>query len=41
MNPSTTKDSIFSSGKPKNLPWFFVPLMLGVIALIVLFKWFD
>jgi hypothetical protein len=41
MNPNTTKDSIFSSGKPKNLPWFFVPLMSGVVALIVLFKWFD
>jgi len=41
MNPRTTKDSLFSSGKPKNLPWFFVPLMFGVVALIVLFKWFD
>jgi len=41
MNPRTTKDSLFSSGKPKNLPWFFVPLMFGLVALIVLFKWFD
>jgi hypothetical protein len=41
MNPRTTKDSLFSSGKPQNLPWFFVPLMIGVVALIFLFKWFD
>ena len=41
MNPYTTKDSIFSSEKPKNFPWFFVPVMLGIVTLIVIFKWFD
>jgi len=39
MKPDT-KDSIFSSVKPRNLPWFFLPVMLGVITLIILFKWF-
>jgi len=41
MNPRTTKDSLFSSGKPMNFPWFYLPLMLGVVALIVIFKWFN
>ena len=41
MKPDTEKDSIFSSVKPRDLPWFFLPVMLGVVALVVIFKWFD
>ena len=41
MKPDTAKDSIFSSEKPRNLPWFFLPVVLGIIALVVIFKWFD
>ena len=41
MNPNSTEGSIFSSEKPRNIPWFFVPVMLGIMALIVIFKWFD
>jgi len=41
MNPRSAKDSLFSAGKPKNLPWFFFPMLLGLAALIFLFKWFD
>jgi len=41
MNLGSSKDSMFSSGKPKNLPWFFFPVLLGLAALIFLFKWFD
>ena len=41
MNQDSTKDSIFSLSKPTSLPWFFLPVMLGVIAIVVLFKWFD
>jgi len=41
MNEDSTKDSIFSSEKPRSIPWFFLPVLMGVIALVVLFKWFD
>ena len=41
MKPRTAKDSLFSSGKPKSIPWFFVPVMLGIIGLILIFKWFE
>ncbi len=41
MNPCTSKDSMFSSGKPKNLPWFFLPVMFGIIVMVIIFKWFD
>jgi len=41
MKPYNKKDSIFSSVKPWDLPWFYLPVLLGVIALVVLFKWFS
>jgi len=39
MKPDT-KDSIFSSVKPRSFPWFLPPLLLGIIALVILYKWF-
>jgi hypothetical protein len=41
MNPESTKDSIFSSEKPRDIPWFFLPMMVGIIALIIIYRWFD
>jgi len=41
MKPDTAKYSIFSSVKPRNLPWFFLPVVLGIIALVVIFRWFN
>ncbi|MGI0064858.1 MAG: hypothetical protein ACREAL_08330 [Nitrosopumilaceae archaeon] len=41
MNPRTSDDSLFSAGKPKKLPWFFVPVIIGLVALILIFKWFS
>ncbi len=41
MNPYTSEGSIFSSSKPREIPWFFAPVMLGLIGLIGIFKWFS
>ncbi|MFQ5782759.1 MAG: hypothetical protein ACE5GR_06870 [Nitrosopumilus sp.] len=41
MNSNSDKDSIFSSENPREIPWFFVPVLLGIIALVVIFRWFD
>jgi len=40
MKP-TDDGSIFSNSKPRNIPWFFLPVILGVIALIIIYKWFS
>ena len=34
-------DSLFSAGKPKKLPWFFIPVIIGVAILVLLYKWFN
>ena len=31
MKPDSGKDSIFSSGKPKNLPWFYFIIILTIL----------
>jgi len=35
------EDSLFSAGKPKNLPWFYIPVLIGVAILVILYKWFN
>jgi len=35
------EDSLFSAGKPKNIPWFFIPVLIGVTILVILYKWFN
>ncbi|MGI0063884.1 MAG: hypothetical protein ACREAJ_03080 [Nitrosopumilaceae archaeon] len=41
MKPRSDDDSLFSAGKPKNFPWFYIPVLIGLAALIFLFKWFS
>jgi hypothetical protein len=41
VKPVSDEDSLFSAGKPKKLPWFFVPVLIGLAVLIFLFKWFS
>jgi len=36
-----SEDSLFSAGKPKKTPWFFIPVMIGVAILVILYKWFN
>jgi hypothetical protein len=40
MKPDDGKDSMFSSGKPKRIPWFFIPVLIGVAVLVLLYQWF-
>ena len=41
MNLRSNDDPLFSSGKPKKLPWFFGLVMIGLAVIIILFKWFS
>jgi len=41
MYPKTTKGSLFSSGKPKSVPRFYFAVIIGVIAMVILFKLFS
>jgi len=41
MRPKDAKDSIFSSGKPQKIPWFFWLTILVVAGLVYLYLWFD
>ena len=41
MKPDSGKDSIFSSDKPKNLPWFYFIIILTILGMIFTFKWFN
>jgi len=41
MKPDNAKDSFFSTGKPKNLPWFYILILMGILSLIFMFKWFE
>jgi len=41
LDPETSKDSLFSAGKPKKLGKFTIPVLIGVIALVFLYKWFS
>jgi len=41
LDPETSKDSIFSAGKPKKLGRFYIPVLIAVIALVFLYKWFS
>jgi len=37
----TTKDSIFSSGKPKSVPRFYFAVIIGIVVMVILFKLFS
>jgi hypothetical protein len=41
MNPNEGDKPLFSAGKPKRLPWFFIPVMIGVAILVLLYQWFK
>jgi len=36
VQPRSSKDSLFSSGKPKKVPWIFYPAVIGMIAAMVI-----
>jgi len=40
MHPDSGKKSFFSAGKPKNLPTFYFLVVVGIILMVLLFKWF-
>jgi|GEM_PF-6397223 len=41
MNPPGDENSLFSSGKPKKLPWFFFLVIGGLAVLVILYKLFS
>ena len=41
MKPDNGDDPLFSAGKPKSFPWFFVPVIIGVAVLVLLYQWFK
>ncbi|HSB49899.1 MAG TPA: hypothetical protein VLC72_01025 [Nitrosopumilaceae archaeon] len=36
MRPGDGKDSIFSAGKPKKIPKWYFPIVIGIIAALVI-----
>jgi len=36
VKPDNGKDSLFSAGKPKNVPKWYFPLVIGIIAALVI-----
>jgi len=38
---SDIEDSVFSSSKPREIPWFFVLMMLGIVGMVLAFRWFQ
>ncbi len=36
MYPDDGKDSIFSTSKPKKVPRYFLPLVIGLVAAMVI-----
>jgi len=41
MQPKGAKDSLLSAGKPKNLPWFYWSVVLGLLGLVYLYLFFK
>ena len=39
MLPNSGKSSIFSSGKPKSVPWWIGFVLLGLAAAVILYNW--
>jgi len=35
MTARNDDESLFSAGKPKNLPWFYLPAVIGLIVTMV------
>jgi hypothetical protein len=38
MQPKEAKGSIFTSSKPKSFPWFYVPVIIGVVTLVIIYN---
>ena len=36
MRPNSGKDSLFSAGKPKKVPKWYFPIVIGIIATLVI-----
>jgi len=36
VKPDNGKDSLFSAGKPKNVPKWYIPIVIGIIATLVI-----
>jgi len=41
MEPDDGKNSLFSTGKPKSFPWFYIPVVIGVAVIVILYKLFS
>ena len=41
MDPDDGKNSLFSTGKPKSFPWFYIPVVIGVAVIVILYKLFS
>ncbi|HET6517642.1 MAG TPA: hypothetical protein VFG25_05425 [Nitrosopumilaceae archaeon] len=37
VRPNNGKDSLFSAGKPKRVPKWYFPIVIGIIAALVIF----
>ena len=38
MKPDDGKDSLFSTSKPKSFPWFYIPVLIGITLIVILYK---
>ncbi len=38
MQPKEAKGSIFTSNKPKSFPWFYVPVIISIAALVIIYN---
>jgi hypothetical protein len=36
VKPDNGKDSLFSAGKPKNIPKWYIPIVIGIITVLVI-----
>ncbi len=41
MEKRDDDDVLFSAGKPKSFPWFYIPVIAFVATLVFLYKWFT
>ena len=39
MMPNSKKSTIFSSGKPRSIPWWMGVVLVGLLAAVVLYNW--
>jgi len=41
MEKTDDDDVLFTADKPKSFPWFYIPVLVFVGALVFLYKWFS